>query len=52
MSSPHFSSGIAERAKREREWISPHARLAFLAWGNLRFASSTIPDEKWGLLVV
>ena len=23
---PHFSSGIVERAKREREWKSPHAR--------------------------
>ena len=23
---PHFSSGIAERAKRERAWKSPHAR--------------------------
>ena len=29
---------------------------AFLAWGDfharLRFARSTIPEEKWGLLVV
>ena len=24
---PHFSSGIVERAKRERAWKSPHARL-------------------------
>ena len=23
---PHFSSGIVERAKRERAWKSPHAR--------------------------
>ena len=32
------------------------SRLAFLAWGDfhtrLRFARSTIPDEKRGLLVV
>ena len=25
---PHFSSGIVERAKRERAWKSPHARKA------------------------
>ena len=25
---PHFSSGIVERAKRERTWKSPHARKA------------------------
>ena len=29
-SSPHFSSGIVEREKRERAWKSP-LRLAFLA---------------------
>ena len=31
-------------------------RLAFLAWGDFyarsRFARSSIPEEKWGLLVV
>ena len=27
-SSPHFSSGIVERAKCERAWKSPHARKA------------------------
>ena len=31
-------------------------RLAFLAWGDFhahsRFACSTVPEEKWGLLVV
>ena len=60
----HFSSGLVERTKRECAWKSPHARnfhlspprLAFLAWGDfhmrLRFARSTIPEEKWGLLVV
>ena len=45
---PHFSSGIVQRAKRERAWkLSP-----FLAWGDLhprsRFTRSTIPEEKWG----
>ena len=39
---PHFS-------------LSP-PRLAFLAWDDFharsRFARSTIPEEKWGLLVV
>ena len=61
---PHFSSGLVEGTKRECAWKSPHARnfhlssprLAFLAWGDfhmrLRFARSTIPEEKWGLLVV
>ena len=57
----HFSSGIVERAKRERAWKSPHARKgdtrrAFLAWGDFhtrsRFACSTNPEEKWVLLVV
>ena len=37
------SSGIVERRR---------LRLAFLAWGDfhahLRFARSTIPEEKWG----
>ena len=59
---PHFSSGIVERAKRERAGKSPHARkgdtlsprrvLPFLAWGDFRarsrFARITIPKEKWG----
>ena len=35
--------------------LSP-PRVAFLAWGDFharsRFARSTIPEEKWGLLVV
>ena len=55
----HFSSGLVERTKRECAWKSPHARNfhlspprpAFLAWGDfhmrLRFARSTIPEEKW-----
>ena len=37
---PHFSSGIVERAKRERAWGDFHARL--------RLARSTISEEKWG----
>ena len=43
---PHFSSGIVERAKRERAWKSPHARKGYTR--RLRFARSTIPEEKWG----
>ena len=50
---PHVSSGIVEWAKRERAWKSPHA---FSRVGDFharsRFARSTIPEEKWGLLVV
>ena len=61
---PHFPSGLVERTKRQCAWKSPHARnfylspprLAFLVWSDfhmrLRFARSTIPEEKWGLLVV
>ena len=57
---PIFAQGIVEWAKRERAWKSPHARKArrgaFLAWvdfhGRSRFACSTIPEQKWGLLVV
>ena len=61
---PHSSLVLTERTKRECAWKSPHARnvslspprLAFLACGDsherLRFARSTIPEEKWGLLVV
>ena len=52
---PHFSSGIVERAKREGVWKSPDARKGdtlFLARGDFHarshFASSTIPEEKWG----
>ena len=43
---PHFSSGIVERAKRERAWNLPRA------WGDFharsRLARSTISKEKWG----
>ena len=53
---PHLSSGILERAKRERAWKSPHTRSPrrvspFLAWGDFharsRFARSTISEDKW-----
>ena len=42
----HFSSGIVDRAKRERAWKSPHARGDFHARSH--FARSAIPEEKWG----
>ena len=49
---PHFSSGIVERAKRERAWKSPHARRGNTRRGDFharsRFARSTVPEEKWG----
>ena len=53
---PHFSSGIVERAKRERVKITSREKrrhaAPFLAWGDSharsRFARSTIPEEKWG----
>ena len=50
-----------ERSKTWALSVVPHfslspPRLAFLAWGDFharsRFARSTIPEEKWGLLVV
>ena len=48
---PHFSSGIVERAKRERAGKSPHRASPFLAWGDFharsRSARSTIPEGKW-----
>ena len=49
---PHVSSGIVERAKRERAWKSPHARRGNTRRGDFHarshFARSTIPEEKWG----
>ena len=37
-------------------FLSPRRVSPFLAWGDFharsRFARSTIPEEKWGLLVV
>ena len=40
---PHFSSGIVERAKRDRaRWKSPDF------YARSRFARSTIPEEKVG----
>ena len=47
---------ITPREKGETRFSLSLPRLAFLAWGNFhmrsRFARSTIPEEKWGLLVV
>ena len=41
---------------RPRVKIARKARLAFLAWGNFharsRFVRSSLPEEKWGRLVV
>ena len=60
MSSPHVSSGIVERAKRDRARKSLHALYRcvsrFLAWGDFHvrslFVRSSLSEEKWGLLVV
>ena len=38
---PHFSSGIVERAKRERTWKSPHARK-----GNTRRGERKMRDYR------
>ena len=44
------------RETRARVKITPREESAFLAWGDFhvrsRFARSTIPEEKWVLLVV
>ena len=48
---PYFPSGMVERTKRERPWKSPHARKADYH-ARSSFARSTIPQDKWGLLVV
>ena len=44
-----------EKGETRRGEFSP-PRLSFLEWGDFhtrsRFARSTIPEEKWGLLVV
>ena len=49
---PIFSSGIVERAKRDRAWKSPQSRKSETRWGNFHarscFARSTIPEEIWG----
>ena len=53
--SPHARKA-RRGGEREKWYLSPQPRLAFLAWGDfharLRFTWSTIPEEKWGLLVV
>ena len=51
---PHFSSGIVERAKRERAWKSPYARKGdtrvtpFLAWGDFHARSRILLYYLWG----
>ena len=48
--------GETQRGERKNEVTLSPPRLAFLAWGNFharsRFTWATIPEEKWGLLVV
>ena len=43
---PYFSSGIVERAKRERTWKSTHARKGDTRRGERKM--NTIPEEKRG----
>ena len=54
--SPCFLRDSRVSEQRARVKITHPTRLAFLAWGDFharsRFARSTIPEEKWGLLVV
>ena len=38
---PHFSSGIVERAKRQREWKSPHARKGETRRGERKMLGQT-----------
>ena len=47
---PHFSSGIVERAKRERAWKSPHARKGDTRWGERKMTSPhrVSPFLAWG----
>ena len=65
MSSPQFSSGIVEWAKHKHAWKSPHEKQekgeirrdqrAFSCFSRgviFTRTRSTIPEEKWGLLLV
>ena len=45
---PNFSSGIVERAKRERALKSPYTRKGDMRRGVILTARSIIPEEKWG----
>ena len=49
---PHFSSGIVERAKRERAWKSPHARKGYtrrVAFSRVGWSLALLSlEEKWG----
>ena len=51
---PHFSSGIVERAKRERAWKSPHARKGDTRRGERKIflSSRRVSRKNGGLLVV
>ena len=50
---PHFSSGIIERAKRERPWKSPHARKGGVILTRARVSLALLSLRKnEGLLVV
>ena len=53
---PIFPQGKTKRKASARENHPTPPRLAFLAWGDFYarspFARSTIPEEKWGLIVV
>ena len=44
------------REREKKNFVSPRLVSPLLAWGDFharsRFARSTIPEEKWGLLVV
>ena len=48
----HKDRGTTDKAQTVVPHFSPPPRLAFLAWGGfharLRFARSTIPEEKMG----
>ena len=44
-SSPHFSSGMVERAKRERAWKSPHPRKGDTGRGGI-FLSPRRPPRR------
>ena len=44
-SSPHFSSGMVERAKRERAWKSPHPRKGDTGRGGI-FLSPRRPTRR------
>ena len=44
---PHFSSGIVERAKRERAWKSPHARKGDTRRGDRKMRDYRLSPSFW-----